>query len=362
MSRVSIQQTTYYIELPFEVPHAEGILMRFDDDAGPFAGWEDFPFGDYLGASNPDPGPIRPSTWITMRDADWQQSAATLAAAKAFPELPQALVGGPHELITAQRTVARVTRFTEAPSEVDSPWLREQLDRALDHLNLYLVGRSFASNLSKVHPILLEHLSPVIAATDGLVEDIARGRAGLQNRFLLTDASRPDFPIEETAPTTRAQMDFAQSISGTFGSLMPSAEYIIRARQAAYGMATRQAALDAGIGVELLVSAVLQEAGVRGWLTADEVANIQTLAKNFALRLKRYFARLCGFDSNVDQGADELGAWWREGYSLRNAVAHAGHTPSPVEAAKAVGAAESLLIATWKAVTARLEQGGPPSA
>jgi hypothetical protein len=45
----------------------------------------------------------------------------------------------------------------------------------------------------------------------------------------------------------------------------------------------------------------------------------------FASRVKDHFAYLLNFSPDVSAATDELGTWWRDGYLLRNAVAHRAH-------------------------------------
>lgn len=49
-----------------------------------------------------------------------------------------------------------------------------------------------------------------------------------------------------------------------------------------------------------------------------------------------------GFSADLASTSDALGRWWRDGYELRNRVAHEGHHPTKREVVASRAAASAL--------------------
>jgi hypothetical protein len=102
----------------------------------------------------------------------------------------------------------------------------------------------------------------------------------------------------------------------------------------------RHAVLESGTAIELLVYAAVREVTFESGKSLQQVEGV--LASGFRNVTADHFARQFGFSGELDAASDSLGRWWRDGYELRNRVAHEGHDPTKSEATGALVAAEVL--------------------
>lgn len=154
------------------------------------------------------------------------------------------------------------------------------------------------------------------------------------------DDPLPPEVIEEAQAVARAQEEEPP--------FMPSSEMLYAAYRALMGGRFREAVLDAGTGIELLVNTSIREIGPQQGDSDESVE--RALNKGFASRVRDDFARLFGFAQTPDESEDALGEWWRKGYTLRNRVTHEGHLPTVDEAAEAFSTAQKLTDAVGEAI------------
>jgi hypothetical protein len=88
--------------------------------------------------------------------------------------------------------------------------------------------------------------------------------------------------------------------------------------------------LTAATSVEVLVSTAVREvARVRNW-SNTKIDGV--LGAGFKNLLETHLPALLGMSIDLEDPADPFGAWYLSGYAARNAVVHAGHTPTASEA------------------------------
>jgi hypothetical protein len=121
---------------------------------------------------------------------------------------------------------------------------------------------------------------------------------------------------------------------------LPAFEMMAVARRSLFAGRLRHAVLESGTAIELLIYAGVREVAFESGKSTQQVEGI--LGAGFENVVADHFARHFGFSPDLGAASDGLGRWWRDGYRLRNRVAHEGHLPSGSEAVDALAAAEML--------------------
>jgi hypothetical protein len=361
------REVRFYLELPFDVPLRQGhTIQSTDPGAKVLEGWEAFSLSEYLKIDPPLEIGLRATTTFTFRRVTLGTPQPLALARLAFPEdfrasyrgLPMwrrarvlldwptepwrrklaAVVSPRRESWGVGRTIVEARRFDTAKTEFDDALRHRTFELLLDALNDYLEGIAWASHDADVRPVWWRELPLFVAGSYADLRRAAISGVVDRERFLM--------PLELPVPGVKPPVDdevsehalwisaSADSPLVNIGSFLSSAwRFYERSR---YG----HAVIDCGTAAELLVDFAVRELGSVHGYDPRKLENV--LSGGFKNRVVEHFAPLLGYDRDLGAEADELGIWWRDGYLLRNRVAHSGYRPLSQQAAEAFQATEAL--------------------
>lgn len=352
----------YVLELPFDTGLPDNYVLHVKDDAsGPVeSGWAGFSLGDLLGIDPEPPTAQMRSTTLAFRRAEVSTWWPLAALEKAFPAIllesqlgfpwwkRRWLRSRPHRWVELlrppppqARSVVAATRVATPPAdgELESHWRGDQMTACLGVLNDYLEALSGVRTNLAVGPVAAPDLPPLLLGYRRRLPD-ALGRAG-------TPAEHFVLVLHEFLPWATAPLTWQQAEQAMHASLardqpfMQAMAWLRAAERALSAERPRHAVIDACTAIELAVSDVIRTCAPRAGYRQTKVDNI--LEGAFASKVKDHVAPILGLAPDVTAAADQLGAWWRDGYAPRNAVVHRAYRPSLAEATRAVLVANELL-------------------
>jgi hypothetical protein len=352
----------YVLELPFDCGVPDNYILHVKDDAAlPVEpGWEGFALGSFLGFSPEPPTAQMQSTTLVFRRAAIPTTTSIDAMVAAFPEilrdaqrahpwwrqvwLRTPLHRGVVHLLRPPkhpRTVIAATRIAVPPNSVqdESPWRGSQLTICLRVLNEYFESLAEVRTNLAVGPLAAPDLQPLLFGY----------RRRLPNAATVANSPNEHFAVvlHEYLPWVTEPLTWQQAQRAEAGSLghdqpfFQAASYLRNAERSLMQENTRHAIIDACTAIELAVSDTVRVFAPRAGYDVTTISNV--LDGRFANRVRDHFARLLAFSDDPATASDILGIWWRDGYLLRNLVAHRGHRATRAEAGNAVVAGEMLL-------------------
>jgi hypothetical protein len=372
-ARPPLCRVGFFIELPFDArlpPHHASNTIGLRDP--PIEGWDDLDLQRYLGFPPIDAEGVHPTTTLYFRRRTYRRDPPLNPEIGAFGREFYDLLGvrrgrrlwnrlkpgvlRMRHAFPESRTVVLGQRVNSTPTyPPPNSWMEREFETILDTLNNNLFALSWVSGDTSIGPVLQSELPPILF---GFMLDMRellprRGRLSRLVRpvrpgtFMFMNPSPRQIEPEVLAPDVIEGAQAVTQAQEHEPPFMPSAEILHAAEQALVGGRFRQAVLEAGTAIELLVNTAIREAGpVRG----DRPETVQgALNTAFANRVRDHFARIVGFDQNPDESDDALGEWWRAGYALRNRVAHDGHLPTVEQATEAFVTAQVLSNAVGEA-------------
>lgn len=256
------------------------------------------------------------------------------------------------------KTVVRVTRWSAAEEfPLEQPdqdeWLRRQLTEGLAVLNEWLSYYGMGSGDPHAGPISLGDLPAlipfVLQVKDGPADDV-----GVATRLLT---------IHDRVPTLRAVEGSSSAAAGASALLvadpdakvmMPGLAMLYQAQSRLVGGRRREAVVDAGTAVEMLVSAIYR--------TLSELRNDPPIEKrqnilkpgDFKGRFDHHLPLVLA-DPGTGPAPDLRNAradWFSKGYDVRRRAVHEGHEPTHAEATDAVMSAWAFVDAAGEQIRA----------
>lgn len=333
--RLPLIYLSFYLELPFDAGLTEGqALRKIHLTEGPLEEWADLDLDDLLGMERYEVPGTFPSTTFQFRRATVEGPGQGVFAASAFPEVFRSF---PPDSRMA-RTVVRAIRIAPHESgESDTEWVRDQFDAALDLLDDFLIVLGEGAEDLRIGPVTPLELPSEI---HGMKADFRDGLPLDWRPFtLLTYRDQPPDGLELPDGTIERALEMVPE-PGEPRPFLPAFEMAAVARRSLFSGRLRHAVLESGTAIELLVYAAVREVAFESGRSPEQVERV--LDAGFKNVAADHFARHFGFSSDLDAAGDALGRWWRDGYVLRNRVAHEGHRPSKTETAAALAAAENL--------------------
>lgn len=348
-SRSRLWRLGMFLELPFDARVPDGATVTVEDGE-PLEGWGATALRPLPSVSSAPPQPLRPLTGFHFRRATLR-SEPFAALAETFPFVSPEQSGVP--TAAASSSVVQATRLDVAPDggqAAKDEWVSDRFDGLLACLNDFLVLLGQAAQDAHIRPVDRLELPAVVPFLLNEVRGGADHEAGELHLFVV----HPSVPHEaETLPPAR--LEHAMTLLGLHRSeghpFFPFAEALLAARSALLHGRTRQAALDAGSAVELLVNTVLREvAPLRGYSEA-KAANV---VANLGLKnqLVEHLAVVLRCEVVLYDEGNAFGRWYCGAYALRNRVSHEGYRPSHVEAQAALDDVEALVSTIGRALAA----------
>ena len=241
------------------------------------------------------------------------------------------------------KTVVRITCWRaaselEAARELDA-WLRGVFREGFSVLNQWLSTYALASARLDHGPVSLADLPPAVPlAIQG------KQRPGDHEVY----GERP-VPIHDAVPSLLGVEGDAEAAAAASHALIMDTNPFLEALKLLFGAQghlasgrERQAVLDAGTGIEMLVSSILRAAGEERPSFDPSLA----VRAPFRQRFEHHLPRALGDGMTLARDLNGArAAWWEHGYALRNAVVHEGAAADPSAAAKAVDSAWDLVAA-----------------
>lgn len=280
---------------------------------------------------------------------DMQTDAMTRAQRREFARRLDRLVArGAREW----KTVVRITRWYADSELVEADqaeeWLRPELRAGLSVLNRWLATYALASASRRHGPLApgdLPGAVPTVFEHKTAPEDETR-----RWHFLLTLHDRMPSLVSAEADMTAADVaTTALLMDESDNPFLDGLQLLFGAQGQLAAGRERQAILDSGTAVEMLVSALFRAIGEQR-AAFDSGAAIRA---NFAQRFKHHLPLALG--DGRTPAPDESAAratWLAEGYRTRNDVVHQGRDVQPDEADRAVRSAWELLDAMGRQLRA----------
>ena len=326
---------SFYIELPFDVGLTKGPALRKIHLAeGPLEEWSDLDLDDFLGVEPYEVPGTFPSTTFQFRRATIEGPGQGIFAATAFPEVFRSFPSDSR----VSRTVVRAIRIaTHETGEYDTEWVRVQFDAALTLLDDFLIVLGEGAGDLRIGPVAPLELPSEI---HGMQADFRDGLPLDWRPFtLLTYRDQPPDGFELPEGAVERALDLVAQPDQP-RPFLPAFEMTVVAHRSLFAGRPRHAVLESGTAIELLIYAAVREVTFESGKSLRQVEGV--LASGFRNVTADHFARQFGFSGELDAASDALGRWWRDGYELRNRVAHEGHEPTKGEATGALAAAEVL--------------------
>lgn len=243
------------------------------------------------------------------------------------------------------KTVVRISRWYDA-ADVKSHdddldvWLRGEFRGGLSILNQWMATYALASASLTLGPLSPGDLPAFIPTViEGKERPDSAVRYG--HRLLRLHDTVPDLAPRE------GNVDAAEVASRSL--LMDSEDNpFLDGLQLLFGAQThlaagreRQAILDAGTAIEMIVSAVVRAVAIERSTFDGHAA----MTAPFRSRFEYHLPLALGHGGSAADIADAQASWWGKGYLTRNAVVHEGHAADTPAAQGAVESAWNLVDA-----------------
>lgn len=337
---------TFFLELPHALPISpEPAMVTFDERNDHWQGWSDDEVASILTREpeNPFPPGFVPGTRIVVRHIEASDRPPLLVAEEAFDDWVDALFTEADAMerkanrekwqeagLPVIKTVVALSRFFPRSahprgSEITAGWLLSQFRLALNDFNEVLEALGFVLGRWNIGAVALRDLPAQIPVLVGATQQLPDGRpAGITFTAQIHDGypSLPTYfkpeerPAEEAIYLSNLARHGDQPYMLVF-RLLHSAE-----SERMAGDATR-AVIDLNTAVEVLISVTINEGGATVGLTKDEIESAnQAGLKN---KVRRHLPRLFRTEEfDTDDSESPWGAWFSDGYMLRNEAVHEG--------------------------------------
>ena len=231
--------------------------------------------------------------------------------------------------------------------------VESSLDASLDLMNSFVLSLGLMANDPSFGPFErgdLPFLCPVIVESFPM----QHGRSGRSFLREIHDhppdvGQFPDFP----KPLFEAATALATSDHAHDEPFFLFYELFQRAQSTLLSQRTAQSVLATGTAIEVVLNTVVREASVA--LGETESRRMGILSAPLASIVRDHLARYTNMVVDLDDPDNVAGAWWENGYDLRNRVAHAGYRPSMEEAVRAFDSASELVLAMRDGLLNRAE-------
>ena len=243
--------------------------------------------------------------------------------------------------VQAWKTVVRISKWYSVTSlpqhEEPDDWFREEFRDGLAFLNRWLGIYALITSSAHFSPVSFGDLPAIVRV-------VLEGKDSPDDAVIYSER-RLALHTRLPAPIVSGNAEAAWRASRAL-LFEPDDNPFLDALQMLFGAQVhrasgrdRQAVLDAGTGVEMLVSAVIRAVGdIRP--SFNEAA---ALSSPFRGRFEHHLPLALGDGSNpADDVAGARAAWWADGYQMRNGVVHEGAVVGANEADQAVCTAWDL--------------------
>jgi hypothetical protein len=347
---------TVVLELPHDLGFDNVAVFGFED--GPaWEGWDEASMARMIRFDRELEAGRRPMCRVMLRQTRVRSRLPLQAADKVYSGWVLPLLPLRHRVLRRlvyrvaslwglreTATVAAVTAFLPSAGTPDTPdpeWVQEQVQDAIAVLNRLLICVGIEGNNPRVGPIYvadLPALVPVIFETQPVATKRRTGGTFLH-------------PLHQWLPTTLKQdghFDELQRASDLFRSVQERRtpwflvlDLTHTARRDGAAGRHESAVIGAATAIEVMAATLVQEVGaIDGWPHA-RIENV--LKAGFRNLLVSHLPGLLRQPVDIDDATTPWGRWWREGYSMRNAVVHEGRKPTEGDAQRAVYAAMDLV-------------------
>jgi hypothetical protein len=326
---------SFYLELPFDVGLTEGqALRKIHLTEGPLEEWDDLDLDDLLGMERYEVPGTFPCTTFQFRRATVVGPGKGAFAAAAFPQVFRS--SPPDSRVS--RTVVRAIRIaSHETGEFDTGWVRGQFDAALALLGDFLVVLGEGAEDLRIGPVTPLELPSEI---HGMKADFRDGLPLDWRPFTLrTFRDQPADGLKLPNGAIERALGMVPE-PGEPRPLLPAFEMAAIARRSLFAGRLRHAVLESGTAIELLLYGAVHVLGHGEEWSPERFRNI--LGVSFKNLVMHHVAPQFGFSAEPASASDALGRWWRDGYELRNRVAHEGHHPTKQEVVASLAAASAL--------------------
>jgi tetratricopeptide (TPR) repeat protein len=346
VGRTPLVFLSFYLDLPLDAGISQGagfINIQFEEPA--LADWAGFDLQRFLCDSPLAEPAVRPCTalyfhrvtndvpqpFANVLKAEGLQFHGSFAALENLPAFPES-----RSVVNAIRIVPHTS------AEFGGEWLREQFAVVLSTLNAKLLALGAAAEDHTLGPISEQQLPSLLVGFHGDMRNVQGGeiRKLVPFRLALHRGSRAGGKDHDDGIIKRA---IAIADNAGQGPFFPALEFFYAARRSFDMGLYRQAVMDTGTAIELLVERVLFGIELEKGSSQERMDNL--LEKTgFQNLVRDHLAKRLGVTLDKPySGPDPLSNWLRVAYKLRNRVAHDGYTPTVLEAMQAVELTDELI-------------------